>query len=279
VIHYVGTGWELLGFPALKEARRLGSVFTVWPAVHPGSWGDGPLDIHLYQQADAIFAQSQFEKKHLTALGVPGARVHVTGLAPAVEVQGCGARFRVKHGLRGRPLILFLGRRQKYKGFHELCRAMPIVLKMHPDTCLVSIGPWGEPPYPPVPAQAQLDLEKADEIEKADALAACDVLCVPSSGEAFGMVYVEAWSYGKPVVAGPAPAVRELVSDAVNGFCVDQRADEIAGALIRLLSDPALRMYLGSNGQRLQEQQFTWAAVAEVHKRVFEQALQRPLRR
>jgi glycosyltransferase involved in cell wall biosynthesis len=265
VVHFVGNGFELLGFAALSAARGRGAAFTVLPAVHPGSWGDSALDVRLYNQADVVFILSDSEREHLTRLGVEPGRLRQVGLGPATTGAGDGARFRGKHDLGDRPLILFVARKQRSKGYHALCEAMPTVLAAVPNCCLVTIGPWGEPPYPPVPASALLDLGKADEADKEDALAACDIFCMPSAAESFGIVYVEAWSYGKPVIGGPAPAVRELVSEGENGFCVDQESQAIAAAVMRLLRDDQLRSRLGESGRFMQRSRFTWCVAAERH--------------
>lgn len=272
VVHYVGTGWELLGFAALAEARRRGAAFTVLPAVHPGSWGDNRLDVSLYNQADAVFVLSQFERTHLARSGVHPSRLHLTGLAPASEASGDAARFRRRHGLADRPIILFIGRKDRSKGYHVLREAMTHILAAVPDACLVTIGPDREPPYPDVPETALLDLGLAAEDDKADALAACDVFCLPSEHESFGIVYIEAWAYGKPVVAGPAPAVAELVTDNQTGFCVPQSPQAVASVVVRLLRDPVLSQRVGAAGQALQRSQYTWEAVTETHRTLFHQA-------
>ncbi len=273
VVHYVGTGWELLGFAALAEARKRGAAFTVLPAVHPGTWGDSPLDVSLYNKADAVFVLSDSERTHLIRLGVEPSRLRLCGLAPASPPDGDGAAFRQRHGLGDRPLILFVGRKDRGKGYHALREAMPAILAAVPDACLVAIGPDREPPYPEVPASALLDLGRAEEDEKAGALAACDVFCLPSEQESFGIVYVEAWSYGKPVVGGSAPAVRDLITNDVNGYCVEQSQEAIAAALIPLLTNPALRREMGENGRRLQQERYIWPAVTDVHQQVFRECL------
>jgi len=274
VVHYVGTGWELLGFAALAEARKRGAGFTVLPAVHPDTWGDSPLDVRLYNQADAVLTLSDHERQHLIRLGTNAALLRTIGLAPASEVTGNEGRFRRTHRLGSRPLVLFVGRKNRGKGYHALRRAMASVMAAVPSTCLITVGPDAEPPYPQLPEGALLDLGQAEETDKADALAACNVFCMPSAHESFGIAYVEAWSYGKPVVAGPAPAVRELVTDGVNGFCVSQDPTEIAAALVRLLRDPALCQHMGAAGQALQQERYTWDAVTEVHETVFRRVLQ-----
>ena len=273
VVHYVGTGWEMLGFAALAEARKRGAAFTALPAVHPGTWGDSPLDVSLYNQADAVLTLSESERQHLIRQGVTPERLHVCGLAPAPAPEGDGAAFRRRHQLGNRPLILFIGRKDRGKGYHVLREAISDTLAAVPDACLVVIGPDREPPYPPVPETALLDLGAANEAEKADALAACDVFCLPSAHESFGIVYAEAWAYGKPVVGGPAPAVRELITEGEDGCCVSQDKDAIAGALVRLLCDPALCRRLGDAGHKKQQERFTWPAVVQVHQQVFQDAV------
>ncbi len=244
------------------------------PAVHPGTWGDSPLDVSLYNQADTVFVLSEFERDHLIRLGVEPSRLQVTGLAPASEATGNAARFRQTHGLGDRPLILFIGRKDRGKGYHALREAMPRILEAVPDACLVAIGPDWEPPYPDVPERALLDLGRAEEAEKADALAACDVFCLPSEQESFGIVYVEAWSYGKPVVGGDAPAVRELIHEGVDGYRVTQDPAEIASVLIRLLSDPAHARAIGEAGYQRQQRSYIWEAVTQTHKSIFEAAVE-----
>ena len=273
VVHYVGTGWELLGYIALSEARKRGAAFTIWPAVHPGEWGDGNLDLKLYCQADAIFTQSDFEKDHLISLGIAPEILHRCGLCPATESRGDGTQFREKHGLEDKLIILFIGRKDKGKGYHALREALPDIIKAVPNACLCAIGPNVEPPYSDVPENSFIDMGTASEQEKADALAACDVFCMPSTSEAFGIVYVEAWANSKPVVAGMAPAVQELVEEGVDGYCVSQRPADIAERVTQLLRDPEMRQRMGQAGFVKQQKYYTKDAIVKQHNAVFQNIL------
>ncbi len=273
LIHYVGTGWELLGYAAHALARQRGARFTVLPAVHPGSWGDGPMDVELYKRADAVFALSDHEVEHLAGLGVPRPRLAKTPLAPSAASTGDGLRFRHRHRLGDRPIALFVAPKARTKGFHVLAEALSSIVRAVPDACFVAIGPDGDLPYPRMPSGAYFDLGHVDDDEKADALAACDVYCMPSTADSFGIVYVEAWSYGKPVVGGSAPAVREMIQNDITGFTVDPRADAVATVLIRLLTDRALGERLGTAGRTLQQSRYTWRAVKDLHVTVFERLL------
>lgn len=273
VIHWVGSGWELLGFAALRLARRRNAVFTVLPAVHEGSWGDSALDGRLYAAADRVFALSAPERALLVRLGVDADRIDATGLGPSVGDHGDGVAFRARHDLGDRPIVLFIGRKERYKGYHALCEAMERVRRRCPGAVLVAIGSPDEDPGPRLPADALLDLGAVDDHDKADALAACDVLCLPSAGESFGIVYLEAWQYGKPVIVGPSPASRDLVEHGVTGLHVDQRADELEAALLTLLGDPARARTIGDRGRLLQHERYTWSAACLSHAESFQRAI------
>jgi glycosyltransferase involved in cell wall biosynthesis len=79
--------------------------------------------------------------------------------------------------------------------------------------------------------------------------ASCDVFCLPSRQEGFGIVYLEAMAAGKPIVACAGTAAEEVLTDGMNGRLVppgDPAA--LAAALRDLLADPALRARLGASG-------------------------------
>ena len=78
----------------------------------------------------------------------------------------------------------------------------------------------------------------------------CDVVAAPSDGlEAFGRVLIEAMACGKPVVAGDAGGMPEIVENDVDGFLVPCRdADAYAAAVLALLADPARAAEMGRNG-------------------------------
>ena len=83
---------------------------------------------------------------------------------------------------------------------------------------------------------------------------------MPSNGEGFGLVFLEAMKYRLACIASSTDASREVVVDHETGFLVDQ-ADQtqLVDRLVRLLNDPALRRRMGDAGfQRLHEH-FTFA--------------------
>ena len=265
VIHYVGTGWDFAGFAMAALAKKCDAKFTIWPAVHPLVWGDDVVDIKLYQQADTVFCQSHNEAKHLIDRGLPKEKTTICGLPPMCQTDGDGTRLREKYSLGNRPAVFFLGRRDEGKGFPALLEAWRKVVKEVPDAVLLLAGPGDV-----ITGNKSLcDLGKPDEKEKADAYSACDIFCLPSAHESFGIVYPEAWSYDKPVVCGTAPASREGIQDGITGLWTDGTTDDIARKLITLLKDAGLRKKMGKAGGDFQRSNLTWKSILAVHLAAF----------
>lgn len=267
VLHFVGTGWDIIGYPLWREAREAKVPFTVWPAVHPQSWGDDAFDVRLYSKADAVFCQSEYERAHLLSRGVPEEKLVRCGLPPMCRRNGNATRIREWLELDDRPVVFFLGRRDAGKGYPALLDAWPLVLRECPEAVLLLAGPGDadEARLSRISPESLRDLGCPTEQEKADAYAACDAFCLPSAHESFGIVYVEAWSYGKPVVCGTAPASRELVENNVTGMWAEQEPKKLAESLLRLLADPEHRLRLGLAGLRHQLTHFTADQMVGTH--------------
>jgi phosphatidylinositol alpha-1,6-mannosyltransferase len=95
------------------------------------------------------------------------------------------------------------------------------------------------------------------EAELRAAYARASVFAMPSSKEGFGIVYLEAWQRGLPVICSKDGAAREIVADGSDGFVVDP-ADTamLADRLRRLLTQPELAKAMGENGRRKVETKY-----------------------
>ena len=104
-------------------------------------------------------------------------------------------------------------------------------------------------------------------------MTAADVVVVPSRTEAFGIVVLEAWRRGTPVVASDRAGLGELVRDGVDGLLVDpEDIAALAGAIVRVLGDAALAEALAGAGCT-RVGSFTWEAVARDYADVYAAAL------
>jgi glycosyltransferase involved in cell wall biosynthesis len=279
VNHMVGTGWDLLGFPLAKAVRKASKVLTCWPAVHPHSWGDAPLDLDFYKCCNKVFCLSNFEANHLQRLGLPSSKTVVLPCGPernpvlAEDFRASAESFRKRHGIGGRSVVLFVGRKSRGKGYHALREAIRILYENGEDVVLVAIGREVDPPFSELPPQNVIDLGSADDATKHAAFAACDIFVLPSEAESFGIVYVEAWSYGKPVVCGTAPASRELITKHDGGIVSNGTDRDIAEKITVLLQNADARKSMGENGKRAFREFFNPTVVTASHLKHWEMLL------
>ena len=275
VLHFVGTGRDITRHPLWRESREADVPFTVWPAVHPENCGDEAFEVQFFQEAQAVFCQSDHERAHLISRGVAADKLIRCGLPPMCPADGNGTRLRSKLEIGMRPSVLFVGRRDAGKGYPALLDAWPLVMRQCPDAVLLLAGPGDvdEARLVKISPESVRDLGCPSEQEKADAYAACDLFCLPSAYESFGIVYVEAWSYGKSVICGTAPASRELVEQGVTGVWADQQPQQLAHALLRLLMFPDQRHRIGLAGLRHQLMNFTTERMVSAHLQAWQMAV------
>jgi glycosyltransferase involved in cell wall biosynthesis len=279
LVHNVRIGREALTAASLGLARRRRIPFVITPVHHP-RWS-GWLHRHyhrLYQAADAVIALTEAEKRTLAALGVAEARIHVTGMGPVLAAEGQGGRFRARHALATDPVVLFVGQKHAYKGVGLLLGAAPLVWAHHPRARFVFVGPrtsHSRRLFRDVADPRILERDAVDLQEKTDALAACDVLCLPSTQESFGGVFTEAWSFGKPVVGCDIPAVREVIEHGRDGMVCPPDAESVAGALRTLLADESMRQALGARGRAKVEERYAWPRLAERTEAVYRSLVER----
>ena len=275
VIHHSGTGQEMLGYAAARVAAEMGVPFVVTPHTHAGAWGDGVGDFQLYGRADKTIALTEDERSRLVGGGLKEGSVFVVKHGSSSTSAASGRRFRTKHGVDG-PMVFYLGRKTKAKGYQLLLDAAPEVWKRCPEAMFVLAGPLGtndEFRKDVLSDPRILDLDVLTDAERDDAYAASDVVCVPSAHEAFGLVYVEAWAFSKPVVALRIPTLVEIVEGARGGLLTDHTPEAVADALSTLLADPGLRNELGRAGNDTASRR-TWEAVARDTLGVYQQAIE-----
>jgi len=267
VVHNVRIGRENISYAALKLARRRGVPFVFVPNHHPRwvGWNYRSF-VELYRRADAILALTHAEAETLEALGVAPDRIHVTGIGPVLAESADGAAARRSLGLDGEPVVLFLGQKYEYKGYRALLEATERVWRRHPAARFVFVGPrtrtsrrvFGSVKDPRVIEIGSVSLQ-----DKTNLIGACDLLCVPSSQEAFGGVFTEAWALGRPVIGGVAPAIREVIDDEVDGLIAPQDPAVLAEQIDRLLADPEWRQSLASRGFEKVQNRFSWTLLAD----------------
>jgi glycosyltransferase involved in cell wall biosynthesis len=107
------------------------------------------------------------------------------------------------------------------------------------------------------------ELGGVDLQDKTDLLRASELVCLPSTQEAFGGVLVEGWASGKPVVGGPAAAIAEVIEDGRDGLYIkSQSAPLLAERVNWILDNPAKAAQFAEAGAQKVREHFTWDRLA-----------------
>ena len=272
LIHNVRIGREGLSYASYNIAKKLDIPFVFTPVHHPRWVGWRYREyIKLYQLADAVITLTNSEKKILIKLGVKEDKIHTTGVGPILAAHADPEDFKQRYQIN-EPMVLFLGQHYPYKGYQQLLQAASQIWQKIPETKFVFVGPTvgnSEQIYAQYQDPRIIRLGSVDLQTKTDALAACTLLCVPSTQESFGGVYTEAWSFAKPVIGCDIPAVAEVISQGVDGFLVPQESQSIAETICQVLLANNLAASLGIAGQRKVEEKFTWQRLAEKTEQIY----------
>jgi glycosyltransferase involved in cell wall biosynthesis len=267
IVHNCRIGREFISFASYKYAKQKDIPFIITPVHHPAWSGWFHRLYHqLYRKSDAVIALTESEKKILTSLGVQESKIHVTGHGPILSKDFDSKRFKNKYKMADVSIVLFLGQKYEYKGLWQLLNSTKLIWEKFPDVHFLFIGPrtqYSIKLFAEYHDSRILELDTVSLQEKTDALAACNVLCVPSTQESFGGVYTEAWSMGKPVIGCNIPAVSEVIDHGVNGLLVSQSAESIADGIIQILSSSEFANEMGLSGKNKVQTNYSWNQLAK----------------
>jgi glycosyltransferase involved in cell wall biosynthesis len=237
----------------------------------------------MLRGSDHILADTAAERQALIAAGLDYQRVTTAGVGlrledfPALDPAACRRELGIPHDAF---VLLFLGRKTEYKGLDTTLEAFSALQALRGHLYLLAIGPetdysrglWSQ--YAGMPrllVRGDVD----DEI-RLKALNACDCLVMPSAGEAFGIVYLEAWAVGKPVVAARTKAVSSLIDAGQDGYLVTPGdARELAECIDSLVRDPPVAQSLGWRGQLKVQQRYSLQRIGDIVEGVYWRVLRR----
>lgn len=174
-----------------------------------------------------------------------------------------------REALESSKLVVFVGRLERRKGIDLLMQSAQRILEADSDARLLIAG--RDPEGWAQRVSEFLSKETADRIyflgEVSDAtrdklLARAHCLVFPSRYESFGLVPLEAFVHGTPVIASRSGAIPEVVTHDFCGLLFEpESAESLADSVIRTLLEPGLRTRL-SDGARTQIRRFSSRASA-----------------
>jgi glycosyltransferase involved in cell wall biosynthesis/GT2 family glycosyltransferase len=172
----------------------------------------------------------------------------------------------------GEVKLLFVGRLEERKGADALLSILPDLLGAHPALVAEIVGEDGIPVGDRT-LRRRFEDDNADRPEvlartrfhgavaRAEVLAhyaAADIFVAPSKYESFGLIFIEAMCFGKPVVAYDVGGAAELIEDGVNGLLAEAGTPHhLAECIARLVEDPELRQQIGRRARATYEAAYT----------------------
>ena len=234
------------------------------------------------RKADLVLAPSQYTAEHVVAdQGVEPEKVRVLpwALDPQFEALAANAgKNKVPAAFPRGPVVLTVGRwraDERYKGMDTLITALPRLLPRWPELQLVAVGDGDDRLW-------LADLAEETGVERhvhflsglsyeelAACYAHCEMFALPSRGEGFGLVYLEAMASGKPVIGGAHGGAPEVIEDGKTGYLVPHGdAAQLATAIETLLSDASLREEMGRRGKQRVENEFRFTVFAKSFRKI-----------
>jgi glycogen(starch) synthase len=280
IVGSAGILYEPFVAAAQRFASRRQIPWVVYPFTHLGAGQQPGKDVvsryytmrhqvALVKQANAVVAMTATERDFYVQRGLRAdrARVAGAGVTPADILGGDAARFRASHP--GHEFVVaFIGALTLDKGAFHLVEALRQLNVAGRPVSLFLIGAPVEPferllaSLPAALRRRVVVLGQTDDTAKKDLLAACDLLAMPSRTDSFGIVYLEAWLYRKPVIAARAWGMADVVADGQDGVLVPfGDVARLTDAIRQLLDDPARRELMGQQGEHKVYQKHTWNQV------------------
>jgi len=196
---------------------------------------------------------------------------------PPLDQQESRARF----GLPADAFVmLFLGRKTDYKGLDICLEAFARVRQLRPEVWFLAVGPETE--FSQQLWEKYRGLEglvvrgSVLDDERLAAFAACDVFAMPSTGEAFGIVFLEAWAYGKPVLGARIAAVSSLVGDGEDGYLIAPRSvADLVRRILYLSAHRDVARIMGARGRLKLEKLHTVERIVDVIEGTYRRIIRR----
>jgi glycogen(starch) synthase len=286
-----------MGGMTVKREIGLPFAFHVHSTEKGRTLGNGSvtvsnIELHAARVADLIVTVSYAMKDELIGLGFPKEKIQVSynGVDPDKynpstvtpdQIRKIRAKYDVKDD---EEMILFIGRLVGVKGVDKLIMALPHILQKNPKAKLVIVGSGDLQEYlmnlvkvTKMSDFVKFRFEFIPEEERILHYAACDVAVFPSFYEPFGIVVLEAMAMERPVVVGGAgiSGMREIVvccGDEQCGYHIDpNNPSDIAWGINSVLENADKKKWLGKNGRKRVQNEFTWDKVAAKTLGLYEQ--------
>ena len=280
VLIHGGNAWPVQLEPVMRKLRK--PLTVAMPLLHVREEIAAYTGLRrIYSGYKLIITNSEYESAWMAQRGWGADRLVAVGVGSddSLPHSPPGA-FRKRHNIPiSAPLVVFVGRKIFNKGVQHLIEAMDQVWDRQPQAHLVLLGfAHNDPQWiPNLLAKLRhsvqdriLNLDDVSNPEREEALSDCDVFCMPSISDSFGIAYLDAWRHHKPVIVCCACSTESIIEQGRTGLLIEfGNVGELAAAIESLLTDLARRAHLGEAGHAEWQQKWTWNLIARRTENIF----------
>jgi glycosyltransferase involved in cell wall biosynthesis len=215
--------------------------------------------------------------------GIPESKLITigNGIEPSELPASNNKEFRKKFGIN-EPFILHISHLSKPKGSYFLIESMKLLWQKGIELKLVIAGSESDDftvffsSLPKAIKKNIIHLSQISDSDKYNALSACEMFAMPSIVDAFGLVFLEAWFYKKPVIGVFAGGVPEVIDDGIYGYLVPfNDRYMMAEIIMKLHQNPLLASKMGEEGHKKIIQKYNWDKVYEETKTLYKELIEK----
>lgn len=288
--------WHYANFASYHAAKKAGKpyIITIHGLLDPWCLNYKAFKKKIYslfiqrrilREASALHAITNEEVKHIRTFGIDSSIVMIPNGIDPKEFINLPPREELESfypKIKGKRIILFLGRIHPKKGLDLLAKAFEKIAREWDNAYLMIVGPDSE--------GYKIKIEKMLESEgvlnrviftgmlsgheKLAALSRADICAIPSYSEVRSIVALEAMACSIPVVITQQCQFPE-VAEVKAGIVIEPDSKQLAQAMCKLLDSPQLCKKMGENGKRLVLEKFTWDKIADKMIKVYEEIVNR----
>lgn len=272
--------WSQVSLDVMKEFKKSGKgrIILEYPMIHPVTWNEtiaqeaqkfysssakkfysfftdrmiGKMEEEI-ALADVVVVLSEFAKQSFIERGVPAQKLAKVLLPINFPVK-CK-----KYSSKEKTIFLYVGRIELWKGVQYLIEAFNGIKENQTELWLVGTvlpemkGFIGKLDNPNIKV---LGFKTKDQL--ADIYAQADVMVFPSLQDSFGMVLLEAMSYGLPVIASTHSAAPDIIQHGTEGFIYEPfKTEDLKMFMLRFIENKELTEQMGQKAQALVESSFS----------------------
>lgn len=212
----------------------------------------------VYDNCKGVFTMSHWLKDYLIKhTGLPAEKVHYIGAGINLDIN------RITNEKRYGNKILFVGRDFYRKGGDLVVKAFQNLQSEMPEAELYVAGPKTKPKEIDENAQGIFFLGDISYEDLSRYFNKCDIFCMPSRFEPFGLVYIEALVYGMPCIVNNAFAMKEVIKDGFNGYLIsNDDVNDLTKKMKCLLGNEDIKRNILNNRENYIKE-YSWDTVAQ----------------